>query len=88
MNEITLSERLMPAGHEALFSFRQLVLASFAATAHQLWPDVLIRTDVSERTLWRCVRGLVDARPDHAPLLREKHPIVYAWLYGPRQVTR
>ncbi len=80
--DVTLPERLMPVGHEALYSLRQLVVAGFATTAGRLWPEARVPLDMPEEELWPHIRKLTDTKPHYARLLQEKHPIVHAWLYG------
>lgn len=82
MTELTLAECLTPVGHEPLFSFRQQLLANFATTAGQLWPEVRVPADMDEAELWPHLRQLTELSPNYSQVLKEKHAIVHAWIYG------
>ncbi len=82
MTELTLSQRLKPNGHEALYSIREMVAAGFAAIADKFFADVKVPADIHESDLWPLIQSHVDERPAVKSLLREKHSLLHLWLYG------
>jgi hypothetical protein len=82
MTELTLSERLMPVGHEALYSIREMIDAGFATIAEKFFGEVKVAADIPESELWPLVKSHVDREPAVKTLLKEKHSLLHVWLYG------